>query len=461
MKETENKKENNTPVESSDYSFIQEQIKERPINRRKLMRKMMITGGTAVVFGLVACLTFLLLEPVFGKIISDEDEIVLQQVTLPEESEENVERPEVSISPEEMLEVEETPIEDMNLIDPEVVSQNETVSQNEAMPEPEIELDDYRLLYQKLYALSAEVEKCMVNVTGISADVDWMDTEYLEGNSTAGVIIADNGYEYLILADSTNLEGAESLQVTFCDGTSEEATLKMEDPNTNLAVYAVWMNRVDAATREVITTATLGSSYSSILLGDAIVAVGNPLGSVNSVCYGAVTSVDGTVAFADATYQFITTDIYGSPEASGVIVNMRGQVIGIICQDYNDENMENLISAYGISSIRSMIEELSNSEERAYFGITMAAVNSAAREAYGIPEGVYVSDVDMNSPAMNSGISRGDIITVMNGLPLHDSSGYMQVLGNCAPGDVISVTVSRLNGEEYSEMTIDVELGAW
>ena len=163
MKETENKNENSTPVESSDYSFIQEQIKERPINRRKLMRKMIITGGTAVVFGLVACLTFLLLEPVFGKIISDEDEIVLQQVTLPEESEENVERPEVSISPEEMLEVEETPIEDMNLIDPEVVSQNETASQNEVQQEQEIELDDYRLLYQKLYALSAEVEKCMVS----------------------------------------------------------------------------------------------------------------------------------------------------------------------------------------------------------------------------------------------------------------------------------------------------------
>lgn len=462
----ENREVKKETPEMSDYEFIKEQIKDRPINKRKLMRKMLITAGTAVIFGLVACVTFLFLEPVFGKWIkNDNEEIVLQQVTLPEVPEENMERPEIQIESGEMLGIEETPIENMNLTDADGVSQNETVSNNFVVsPESvsiEIELDDYRMIYQKLYALAEEVSKSIVTVTGITADEDWMNTTYLDTNQTIGIIVADNGYEMLILADSGNLMDAESIEVMFCDASVGSAELKMSDEETGLAIYGVTLSQMSAETEEAVEIATFGSSYSNILLGDAIVAVGNPLGSTPSVCYGAITSVNNYISFTDASYQLLTTDIYGSPNASGVIVNVRGQVIGFINQSYNEESMSNLISAYGISSIRPMIEDLSNQEERAYFGVALMEVTAAARNAYDIPEGICVSDVMWNSPALNSGITTGDIISGMNGTPIYDIQDYMTILGNCTPGDLVEVTFSRLNGEEYTEMSMEVELGAW
>ena len=74
--------------QDSDYSFLQEKIKERPINRKKLIRTSLNTATFAVVFGLVACVTFILLEPVIGNWINPQKEEGVGIVTLPAEEEE-------------------------------------------------------------------------------------------------------------------------------------------------------------------------------------------------------------------------------------------------------------------------------------------------------------------------------------------------------------------------------------
>lgn len=475
------------PEESSDYEFIKEQIKDRPVNKKKLVRRMFFTAGMAVMFSLIACISFLLLEPVLEDVFNPDESLELNRVTLPEVPEED-EDP-VTIDPI----IVETPLEDMILTDEDIDTseeQDQDQDTNDVTPEDiqdgmptggnvtenqgtatesgnsipvtvpqEIELSDYQLLYRKLYALSAEVSKSIVTVTGITSDVDWMNETYLSTNQTTGLILANNGYELLILADYKNIEGAQSVRVTFIDGTVAEAFCKQLDTNTGLSVFAVNLSDISAQTKEAITEATLGSSYSTTLLGNAVIAVGNPLGSGKSVCYGAITSMDRTVSLMDANYQLLTTDIYGSRNANGILINIRGQVVGIITQDYNSEDMQNLIYAYGISSIRQLVQSLSNGDVKVSLGLYLSEVPQEAIDEAGLPKGVYVTDVEMNTPAMNYGLAKGDVITMIGDKQITSVNMYMQSISELNPGDVVTITYARLSNGIYKSMEVDLEIG--
>lgn len=472
------------PKESSDYEFIKEQIKDRPINKKKLVRRLFFTAGMAVMFSLIACISFLLLEPALEDIFVPDESIELNRVTLPEAPEED-EEPVVIGSI-----IVETPLEDMSLTD-EDVGASEEQNQNPEYDTPldsqgnwpsdgnaaggqgtatesensvpvvvpqEIELSDYQLLYRKLYALSAEVSKSIVTVTGITSDVDWMNETYLSTKQTTGLIIADNGYELLILADYKNIENAESVKVTFADGVSAEASFKQVDTDTGLSVYAINLSDIAAETREAITVATLGSSYSTTLLGNAVIAIGNPLGSGKSVCYGAITSMDRTVSLRDANYQLLTTDIYGSRNATGVLINIKGHVVGIITQDYNSEDMQNLIYAYGISSIRQLVQNLLNGDEGVHLGLYLSEVPQEAIDEAGLPSGVYITEIEINSPAMNYGLAKGDVITMIGNKQITSVNSYMQAVSELNPGDIITITYARLSNGIYKSMEVNVEI---
>ena len=496
MKENENEKKENTDKvkdkekekevsadtqkETSDYDFIREQIRERPINRKKLMQRFLVAAGMALVFGLVACLTFFFLEPKLSKWLSGDEDMELKIVELSEHTEEEEEYQAQIIQEDEEPEqlVIETPIDQMSLTDEDMVSANqaeENVSQNtvpEPPPEPPkddlqpqivyeqvpLELEDYRQLYRKLYALSREVSKSLVTVTAQPDAEDWMASADASEYQTIGVIVGENGYEMLILADSENLTGAENINVRFVDGSRGKLTQKAIDTDTGLGIYAIPLSSIDKATKDNVTWATLGSSYTSSILGNAVMAVGNPLG-VSSICYGAVTSASKLVTMRDASYQLLTTDIYGSENASGVIVNIRGQIAGIICQHHNDPGMENMIYAYGISSIRKLIENLSNGKERAWLGLELGEILPETAQDLNIPQGVYIDQVEMDSPALAAGLAKGDIIQKIGDIPVSSVNDYMSVLQSLDPGTEIKIIYARPAGVEYKEMEIEITLG--
>lgn len=452
-----------TNQNNSDYSFIEEKIKERPLNKKKLIRKSILTAGAALIFGIVACITFLCLEPVFSKIISPKDEVELEQVVITEIVDEQ---------PEELPEVviEEMPIEDMMLED-----ETEGIVINGSTSDPvqqvienatpttivetvSLELADYQLLYRKMYALAYEVQKSIVTVTGVKSDVDWMNSSYQSSAQTTGVIVGDNGKELLILADSKNIKNANALQVTFCDGTELEAKLKRTDGSTGLAIYGVELVTIPAVTREAYRYASVGSSYSASLMGSAVIALGFPTGVSSSVCYGAITSSSLMVSVPDANYQMLTTDIYGSTNANGVLINMRGQVIGFICQDYNSDEMKNIVYAYGISSIRKLVENLSNDVETPYLGLFLTDVTEQVEQDYGIPSGAYITKLGLNSPVMNVGVSSGDVIVEMAGKEIHSVSDYMAVLSELEEDQTIVMVLKRYAGDEYRDFSVEVKL---
>ncbi|MDE6713142.1 MAG: PDZ domain-containing protein, partial [Lachnospiraceae bacterium] len=160
----------------------------------------------------------------------------------------------------------------------------------------------------------------------------------------------------------------------------------------------------------------------------------------------------------DASYQLLTTDIYGSRNATGVLINIKGQVVGIITQDYNSEDMQNLIYAYGISSIRQLVQNLLNGDERVHLGLYLSEVPQEAIDEAGLPSGVYITDIEINTPAMNYGLAKGDVITMIGNKQITSVNSYMQAVSELKPGDVITVTYARLSNGIYKSMKVDIEI---
>lgn len=420
--------------QNQNYEMIKERMKERPINRKKLMRRTMITVSMAVIFGAFACITFLVLEPVFTNLLHPEPEP--EVIELPKETDE--------LLPEDMLITEEEPI--VQLPQPIIQKDGDV-------------LEDYTLTYQKLYEITNNFRKSMVTVTGVNQNVDWFNNEYENKGQYSGIIFAGSSKQFFILVDSVALEQAEEIRVTFQDKTAVTGTFMQKDNNIGLSVVAVQLNDLSEETMDNIRIAKLGSTKSSSLLATPVIVLGRLFGNTESVGYGMITSKDNTLNLADCNYELLTTDIYGSRDATGFMINMSGNVLGIIKQDYNREEVENLISAVGITEVKRSLERMSNAQEAAYLGINGIDVTQEANSSLGVPLGAYVTGIVMDSPAMKAGIQSGDIITAINDTVITSFEQYTEILAQYKPEETVSVVIKRQGNSEYREITIPIILG--
>lgn len=443
----QNNIEQNEVKEQAEYTppvqpdFLRETIKQKPVNKKKLLRRTLTTVAMAVVFGLVACFTFLVLEPVISNRLYPEEEA--EEVRFPEETVTE------EMKPEDMI-VEENTEEPVEIVQAEL--NDEQIA--EVLSQVQFSLEDYRLLYEQMSDLAESVGRAVVTVTSVVSDVDWFNDIYENEASASGVIVADNGKSILILVSAGTLNGAESIIVTFCDQSRASAELVQKDPATELAILSVPLVDISEETLDVIDIATLGSSNSISLLGSPVMALGSPMGTSGSVCYGIVTSTGAVVDEADSAYKIITTDIYGSRNATGVLVNMKGMVIGIIDNVSTGNDMSNLLTAYGITELKKTIEKMSNDKERAYLGIHGADVPKEASEELNIPEGAYVRAIDMDSPAMEAGIQNGDVVVQINETPITTYNGLLEVLYDSDPEDTLTFMLMRQGREMSTTVTL-------
>ena len=437
-------------TDTAEYSpgmqsdFLRERIKQKPINRKKLLRRTIITAAMAVLFGIVACLTFLLLEPVINNWLYPEEEP--QEVQFPEES------PGDEMNPEDML--TEEMVED-DYVPPEL----EEEQIEELLSKVTFGVEEYQAVYDELAAVARDVGRSLVTVTGVTSDVDWFNNTYENEATASGIIIADNGQELLMLVSMNNISDAERIIVTFCDQAQIEAELIQRDSATGLAILSVPLVEIEEDTMDVINIANMGSSAISNLAGTPVMALGSPMGTNGSVCYGFITTVGVTLDRVDSAYRLITTDIYASRNASGILVNLKGNIIGIIDNSYNSDDRENLLSAYGISELKRTITKMSNKQERAYLGVHGTDVPMEASLESGMPEGAYIKEIEMDSPAMTAGIQSGDVITMAGNVEITSYGELLNVLYNVEPENVISLTIMRQGMDGFQSMRVAVTLG--
>lgn len=426
--------------DNEEFSFIKEKIKNKPINRKRLFIKAAGCVSGAIVFGVIASLTMIIVLPKLEN--TTKDVIKPDKVTIPLDASEVQETTTLENAQDEVKE------EEVEEKEPETVIVNNTV---------DLTADDFKTLYKSLADVATVASRYMVTVTGVINEVDWFEDTLENENQDSGIIFAENGQELLILSTCVNILEAQRITITFCDGKMYDGYIKSYDPNTNVSVIAVPMEELEENTKEAVTIAVLGNSY-AVLKGDLVISIGSPLGYTDSVTYGVITSSAKTVSIEDANYKVITTDAIGSDKASGALINMKGEVIGFIKPDFSLDSVVSTITAIAISDLKPLIEKLSNSAELLKLGIKGSEVTTVLAEEHNLPVGLYIKEVTLDSPAMNAGIQSGDVMVGINDSKISSFKELQAKLAEYVEGDQITAVVMRQGKNEYKELTFEVTL---
>lgn len=147
---------------------------------------------------------------------------------------------------------------------------------------------------------------------------------------------------------------------------------------------------------------------------------------------------------------------------------MNGHVIGINSAKVAESGVEGMGYAIPISYAQPILEDLMNKktrtetvaeEDSAYIGITGESVSSEMTEYYGIPKGIFITEVAEDSPAEEAGLQKGDIITKFDGSSVMRMSDMKEMLAYYAAGEEVKLQVSTADNGEYKER--EVNLSAW
>lgn len=407
--------------------FIREKTKEKPISKRRLLMKV----GSAALCGLVFAIIVIIVLIIFMPMIQE------TVVSGTEDSEQ----------------------ETSQMINTEGTEDTETETGIVIPPNFSLSISDYQTLQDELYRVGNEVNESIVTVTTMSSENDdWTDNPFeAEGQGSGLIVSEDDNYLY-ILTEKKVITDAGHIRVSFVDNTGAEATLLKHDGNTGLAILTVEKRQLGRSTKEEISVAGLGSSY-EMTNGSIVIALGSPLGTNYSIVTGNITSVQNEIATQDKNYSVFTTDIVASENASGVLVNTKGEVIGIVMQSFSGSQDINTLTAVEVDELKNIIEILLNGKEVPYIGLYVSTVTEDISKDYDIPVGVFIKDVASDSPAMYAGLQSGDVIVKVNGEGVGTDIDYSDKINQLIPGTTCEITVKRQNGNAYYDVTCMVEIG--
>lgn len=420
-----------------EYDLYTEHIVKEPWkNIKRRMKKGLLVMTLAIFFGLIAGLIMLVVYKVGKNYIDDDRQYVVEKesdTTSAEESESDTKETEsVTIAP----------------VETEVVTTE---------PPTELEIDDdtlkeYADYYKALKTVTSKVKKSMVTVTVSRENIDWFNTTYQNISEEYGLVISADDEGYYVLTDYSLVRSPGSILITYPDGSFDTATFLAGDTTTNLAVIKTATMDSDSVNIAMI------ADSGAVRQGDMILAVGKLYGFASSMGYGMATGVENIVNDTDSAYRLINTDILGSGNPTGVISNLKGEIAGIITTSYNSGN-SSLINAYAISDIALLLERLSNGNTTPYLGIKGQEVTNEIKEKYEIPDGIYVTAVETNSPAYRAGIQTGDVISVVNEKNISTMNELMTSLGDHKVNDDLNLIVKRKGRDEYKEIEFNLVLG--
>ena len=302
--------------------------------------------------------------------------------------------------------------------------------------------------------LADSINQGIVTVTTWTQRTDWFDNAIETEGRASGVIWNITSSEILILTSYQVSANETTVEVTFNNGVRTAAVVKAADGKTGIAIVSVSVSDVDTSTLSSIVTVPLGSSLSAAA-GQPVILVGNPKDYVGSIAYGMISYVRASVQREDMTALVMYTDVATTSGSSGFVVNLDGQIIGMITADGTGTNT----SAIGISDLKTTIERLSNGMTMAYFGVTGQDVTTEISQNYQLPVGIYVTEAVMEGPAYNSGLQNGDVITSMDGQEILTVKTMQSFLEGKQPGDMITVQVQRAGRDGYTPVELLVTLG--
>lgn len=393
--------------------FIREKTKKKPINKKKLIKKI------AIAIGIVLCIVFIL----YALFQFEKDE------------------------------------NDGSGLQTENVGETETTEEEiELTPEISLTISDYQSLQNALYEIGANVNNSIVTITAEAEENDWIEESYESTWQGSGFVVSQTSDYIYVLTENRLIEDVSNIKVVFVDGASAKATLLKSDKSTGLAILTVEKRLMQVETRRAISIAKLGDS-DTVTSGAIIIALGSPLGSNYAILSGNVTSVENKVSMRDKNYGLFTTDIITSRNGSGILVDINGKVVGIIAQSFAGAEEVGALRAVSINDVKHMITSMINGKERADIGLYVSTVTEVISKEHNIPEGVFIKEVVTESPAMKAGLQSGDVIVKINDTVISTDTDLSKKLENLIPGTICEIKVKRQSADAYYDVTCEVELG--
>lgn len=413
---------NDKKASSENYSFIKETIKEQPTDRKRLAVKFLTAAVCGVIFGACAAGTMALIVP----------KALERFGTAPDQ------KAVVTLTPSVKAE-QVTPT-------PEATEQEKTSASTAWQND----------LSDGMSQIAEEPRRALVRISAAGEDSDLLDDSFLEYGDEEGFVFLKNSEAFYILTVSDQMQEADKFTVTFSDGTVTDGILCKKDLRTGFFVIKVPFTSVDEETQEKIPAAPLVTA-DDMKQTESVIAIGSPSGDYDSLMGGTITSVTGTLKVADEEYGMLTTDMVGSEEGGGILLNSSGEVAGIIWNQ--EEDRTNVIRAVETAQLRPLLESMANGEDICYIGIMGATISSYQSENLDVPRGVYVDAVDEDSPAMTAGIQNGDILHALDGQEVQSMEEYASVLQGLNKGTRTTVNVYRKNPSgEYEDVQLKVTI---
>ena len=256
----------------------------------------------------------------------------------------------------------------------------------------------------------------------------------------SGFLFTGDGY---ILTNYHVVQDANSVTVSTYDGTKYDARIIGFDESNDVAVL-----KIDA---EGLTPVVIGDS-DNLNVGDSVVAIGNPLGELTfSLTSGTVSALDREVTMSSGiSMELIQTDCaINSGNSGGALFNMHGEVVGITNAKYSGSSgsgasIDNIAFAIPINDVYGIVTSIIEKGyiEKPYIGVSVLDVSDETQK-YGLPKGASVQTVTDDGPAKAAGLQVNDIITKVDDTEIDGSSDLVKAIGQCAPGQEITLTVYR------------------
>ncbi len=274
-----------------------------------------------------------------------------------------------------------------------------------------------------------------------------------EGTATgSGFILSEDGY---VITNCHVVEGATSVSVIAHDKTEYPATIVGKDATNDIAVLKIEATGLPAV--------TLGSS-DSLSIGDMVVAIGNPLGTLNyTQTVGYVSGKDRDVTTDGSIISMIQTDAaINSGNSGGPLFNMHGEVVGVTTAKYSGTSgsgatIEGIGFAIPIDDVKGIITDLIDLGyvTGAYLGVTVSNTDEESASMFGLPVGAYVMTVEKDGAADRAGIQPKDIIIDLGGTEIRGITTLTRALRNFKAGDTTTITVVRSGGRMELNITLD------
>lgn len=268
--------------------------------------------------------------------------------------------------------------------------------------------------------------------------------EYKQSSLGSGVIIdGDKGY---IITNHHVVAKATEIKVITSNQKEYKGRSLGSDPRSDLAVI-----KID--TKEKLPEAKLGNSE-DMLIGETVIAIGNPFGLTHTVTTGVVSAIDRSVRAEDRIYRhFIQTDASINPgNSGGPLLNIDGDVIGINTAIY--QKAQGIGFAIPINKAKRIVKELLRAGEvrPPWLGLDLQELTPELKHHFALPAGtggILVSDVYGESPADRAGVKRGDVVLKIEGTAVLTLSDYQDALAEFTTGDRITLKLFR-RGKEIS-----------